>query len=125
MKLTTEQLQRYSRHFILPEIGQEGQVKLLQSKVLLIGTGGLGSPLGLYLAAAGVGTLGLVDFDDVDLSLVQIICAAHRSAISNNKVLLLQDKLPDAFVQIIDDAGLNGHIGCSTDDRGCCVWQNR
>ena len=67
----------------------------------------------------------LQDVEDVDLSLVQIICAAHRSAVSNNKVLLLQDKLPDAFVQIIEDAGLNGHIGCSTDDRGCCVWQNR
>ena len=71
MKLSTEQLQRYSRHFILPEIGEEGQKKLLQSKVLLIGTGGLGSPLGLYLAAAGVGTLGLVDFDNVDLSNLQ------------------------------------------------------
>ncbi|MCB9799427.1 MAG: molybdopterin-synthase adenylyltransferase MoeB [Candidatus Omnitrophica bacterium] len=71
MNFTTEQLKRYSRHFILPEIGQEGQRKLLDSKVLLIGTGGLGSPLGLYLSAAGVGTLGLVDFDVVDLSNLQ------------------------------------------------------
>jgi sulfur-carrier protein adenylyltransferase/sulfurtransferase len=71
MNLTPEQLTRYSRHFILPEIGEEGQKKILQSKVLLIGTGGLGSPLGLYLAAAGVGTLGLVDFDNVDLSNLQ------------------------------------------------------
>ncbi|MDP3921664.1 MAG: molybdopterin-synthase adenylyltransferase MoeB [Candidatus Omnitrophota bacterium] len=71
MDLTPEQLQRYSRHFILPEIGLEGQKKLLAAKVLLIGTGGLGSPLGLYLAAAGVGTLGLVDFDTVDLSNLQ------------------------------------------------------
>ncbi len=68
---TPEQLKRYSRHFILPEIGEEGQRKLLDSKVLLIGTGGLGSPLGLYLSAAGVGTLGLVDFDVVDLSNLQ------------------------------------------------------
>src|SRR3982750_4047794 len=71
MNLTPEQLTRYSRHFILPEIGEEGQKKLLNSKVLLIGAGGLGSPLGLYLAAAGVGTLGIVDFDTVDLSNLQ------------------------------------------------------
>jgi adenylyltransferase/sulfurtransferase len=71
MDLTPEQLTRYSRHFILPEIGEEGQKKLLQAKVLLIGAGGLGSPLGLYLAAAGVGTLGIVDFDNVDLSNLQ------------------------------------------------------
>lgn len=69
--LTPEQLTRYSRHFILPEIGQEGQKKLLRAKVLLIGAGGLGSPLGLYLAAAGVGTIGIVDFDNVDLSNLQ------------------------------------------------------
>jgi sulfur-carrier protein adenylyltransferase/sulfurtransferase len=71
MNLSPEQLKRYSRHFILPEIGEEGQKKLLASKVLLIGAGGLGSPLGLYLAAAGVGTLGIVDFDTVDLSNLQ------------------------------------------------------
>ena len=71
MNLTPEQLTRYSRHFILPEIGEAGQKKLLQSKVLLIGAGGLGSPLGLYLSAAGIGTLGLVDFDNVDLSNLQ------------------------------------------------------
>ena len=71
MNLTSQQLTRYSRHFILPEIGEEGQKKLLQSKVLLIGAGGLGSPLGLYLSAAGVGTLGIVDFDLVDLSNLQ------------------------------------------------------
>ena len=62
---------RYSRHLILPEIGEEGQKKLLSAKVLIIGAGGLGSPLGLYLAAAGVGTIGLVDFDVVDLSNLQ------------------------------------------------------
>lgn len=71
MDFTPDQLKRYSRHFILPEIGEEGQRKLLDAKVLLIGTGGLGSPLGLYLAAAGVGTLGLVDFDVVELSNLQ------------------------------------------------------
>ncbi len=66
MKLSQKELQRYSRHLMLPEIGMQGQLKLKQAKVLLVGTGGLGSPLAIYLAAAGVGTLGLVDFDVVD-----------------------------------------------------------
>src|ERR1700686_1472005 len=64
--LTNEEILRYSRHLIMPEVGMEGQLKLKNAKVLLIGTGGLGAPLGLYLAAAGVGHLGLVDFDVVD-----------------------------------------------------------
>ncbi len=71
MKLTQEQYQRYGRHIILPEIGEEGQKKLLASKVLLIGAGGLGAPLSLYLAAAGVGTIGIVDFDKIELSNLQ------------------------------------------------------
>ena len=69
--LTTEQIQRYSRHFLLPQVGEKGQRKLLRSKVLLIGAGGLGSPTALYLAAAGVGTLGLMDGDVVDVSNLQ------------------------------------------------------
>ncbi len=69
--LSAEQTQRYSRHLLVPEIGEAGQAKLLQSKVLLIGAGGLGSPAGLYLAAAGVGTIGLVDSDVVDVSNLQ------------------------------------------------------
>ncbi|HEX2088229.1 MAG TPA: molybdopterin-synthase adenylyltransferase MoeB [Solirubrobacteraceae bacterium] len=68
---TPEQRQRYSRHFLLPEIGEEGQQKLLDAKVLLLGAGGLGSPTALYLAAAGVGTLGIVDDDVVDVSNLQ------------------------------------------------------
>jgi adenylyltransferase/sulfurtransferase len=68
---TPEELTRYSRHFVIPEVGEKGQAKLLDSKVLLLGTGALGSPSSLYLAAAGVGTLGLVDFDVVDLSNLQ------------------------------------------------------
>ena len=71
MPLTNEEILRYSRHLIIPEVGVEGQRKLKEAKVLLIGAGGLGSPLALYLAAAGVGTLGLVDFDIVDLSNLQ------------------------------------------------------
>jgi sulfur-carrier protein adenylyltransferase/sulfurtransferase len=69
--LTAEQRERYSRHLLLPEVGIEGQQKLLDAKVLLLGAGGLGSPTALYLAAAGVGTLGIVDDDTVDLSNLQ------------------------------------------------------
>jgi molybdopterin/thiamine biosynthesis adenylyltransferase/rhodanese-related sulfurtransferase len=69
--LSDAQKQRYSRHLLIPEVGSEGQAKLLDSKVLLIGAGGLGSPAALYLAAAGVGTIGIVDFDVVDASNLQ------------------------------------------------------
>jgi len=69
--LTRDQILRYSRHLIMPEVGVEGQQKLRDAKVLLIGAGGLGSPLGLYLGAAGVGTLGIVDFDVVDFTNLQ------------------------------------------------------
>ncbi len=68
---TPEQLIRYSRHFLLPEVGEEGQAKLLQAKVLMVGAGGLGSPSAYYLAAAGVGTLGIIDNDVVDISNLQ------------------------------------------------------
>jgi molybdopterin/thiamine biosynthesis adenylyltransferase/rhodanese-related sulfurtransferase len=69
--LSADQKQRYSRHLLIPEVGSEGQARLLGSKALLIGAGGLGSPAALYLAAAGVGTIGLVDFDVVDVSNLQ------------------------------------------------------
>jgi molybdopterin/thiamine biosynthesis adenylyltransferase/rhodanese-related sulfurtransferase len=69
--LSGDQIQRYSRHFLLPQVGEKGQRRLLRSKVLLIGAGGLGSPTALYLAAAGVGTLGLMDGDVVDVSNLQ------------------------------------------------------
>src|SRR5579872_4444941 len=70
-ELTTDDLSRYSRHLILPEVGMEGQQKLKAAKVLCVGAGGLGSPLAFYLAAAGIGTLGLLDFDVVDSSNLQ------------------------------------------------------
>lgn len=68
---TDEQIERYSRHIILPEVGGVGQQKMLEARVLLLGAGGLGSPAALYLAAAGIGNLGIVDFDHVDLSNLQ------------------------------------------------------
>jgi len=80
MELTEEQFQRYARHLILDEVGEEGQVRLLSSRVLVVGAGGLGSPLLLYLAAAGVGTLGITDPDRVDLTNLQrqIVHATER-----------------------------------------------
>src|SRR5580704_14529374 len=69
--LSNEEILRYSRHLIMPEVGMDGQLKLKNAKVLLIGTGGLGAPLGLYLTAAGVGKVGLVDFDVVDFTNLQ------------------------------------------------------
>ena len=71
MEFSDEQVKRYSRHIILPEVGGKGQKKLLQSKVFITGAGGLGSPVALYLAAAGVGTIGIIDHDVVDLSNLQ------------------------------------------------------
>ena len=71
MKLSKDEILRYSRHLIVPEVGMEGQLKLKAAKVLLVGTGGLGAPLGLYLAAAGIGRIGLVDFDVVDFTNLQ------------------------------------------------------
>src|SRR3954464_13010145 len=70
-ELSNEEILRYGRHLIMPEVGMEGQKRLKTARVLLIGTGGLGAPLGMYLAAAGVGTLGLVDYDVVDYSNLQ------------------------------------------------------
>src|SRR5690606_4776442 len=70
-QFTPEQQRRYSRHLLIPEIGEKGQQKLLDAKVLLIGAGGLGSPAALYLAAAGIGTLGIIDDDVVDDSNLQ------------------------------------------------------
>ncbi len=85
MELTEEQLQRYSRHIILPEVGGKGQKKISEAKVLIIGAGGLGCPVGYYLAAAGVGTLALVDNDNVELSNLQRQIAHSVKTLGVNK----------------------------------------
>jgi len=99
---TQEQIRRYSRHIILSEIGGTGQSKLLESKVLLVGAGGLGSPAALYLAAAGVGTLGIVDFDRVDDSNLQRQILHSTKDIGRSKVESAEEKLrglnPDVTV---------------------------
>ena len=86
MELTEQQIERYSRHIILEQVGGAGQEKLLSSKVLIVGAGGLGSPVGLYLAAAGVGTIGIVDGDKVDLSNLQRQIIHHTDDVGTNKV---------------------------------------
>ncbi len=86
MGFTNEQLERYSRHIILKEIGVKGQKKLLNAKVLIIGAGGLGAPAALYLAAAGVGTIGIVDADVVDLSNLQRQVIHTTADIGKDKV---------------------------------------
>jgi adenylyltransferase/sulfurtransferase len=100
--LTAEQKIRYSRHLRLPDVGEEGQSKLLDAKVLLIGAGGLGSPAALYLAAAGVGTLGIVDYDVVDLSNLQRQILHGESWIGKPKVesavARIRDINPDVTV---------------------------
>ncbi|HWO93615.1 MAG TPA: ThiF family adenylyltransferase, partial [Dehalococcoidia bacterium] len=100
--MTPEQVQRYSRHIIMSQVGSVGQRKLLDSKVLIIGAGGLGSPAALYLAAAGVGTIGLVDFDTVDLSNLQRQLLHHTSDVGRPKVDSARDTIasynPDVTV---------------------------
>jgi len=91
--LSNEEILRYSRHLIMPEVGMDGQLKLKSSKVLLIGTGGLGAPLGLYLAAAGVGRLGLVDFDVVDVTNLQRQVTFGSSDVGKSKAQAARARL--------------------------------
>jgi molybdopterin/thiamine biosynthesis adenylyltransferase/rhodanese-related sulfurtransferase len=94
-ELTREELIRYSRHILLPQVGEEGQRVLKQSRVLLVGAGGLGSPVSLYLAAAGVGTIGVVDFDVVDLSNLQRQILHGSAGIGSPKIDSARDRLSD------------------------------
>lgn len=112
------QFQRYSRQMILPEIGRAGQNRLLESRVLVLGAGGLGSPVSMYLAAAGVGTLALADFDNVDLSNLQRQVAHRTSDIGRPKVESARDTLlslnPDVEVialnQYLQDEALEEQV---------------
>lgn len=98
--LTNEEIRRYSRHLIIPEVGLDGQLKLKRAKVLLVGAGGLGSPLGLYLAAAGVGRIGIVDFDVVDESNLQRQVIHGTSDLGRKKL--------DSAVETLRD--INPHV---------------
>ncbi len=91
--LSKEEILRYSRHLIMPEVGMEGQLKLKRARVLLVGTGGLGAPLGLYLAAAGVGTLGIVDFDKVDFTNLQRQVAFGTRDVGRPKIEAAAERL--------------------------------
>src|SRR5207244_7109459 len=95
MRLNVEELQRYSRHLIMPEVTAEGQRRLKTARVLCIGAGGLGSPAALYLAAAGVGTIGIVDFADVDLSNLQRQILHGTKDVGRNKLESARDRLRD------------------------------
>jgi len=93
VQLSKDEILRYSRHLIMPEVGMDGQLKLKQARVLMIGTGGLGAPLGLYLAAAGVGHLGLVDFDKVDFTNLQRQVTFGTGDVGRRKVEAAQERL--------------------------------
>ena len=93
--LSHQEIMRYSRHLLIPDVGLEGQKKLKSSSVLVIGTGGLGSPVGMYLAAAGVGRIGLVDYDTVDSSNLQRQIIHGTSRIGDLKVDSARDRMLD------------------------------
>src|SRR5947199_8842902 len=95
MQLSDEELQRYSRHLMMPEVTPDGQRRLKAARILCIGAGGLGSPAALYLAAAGVGTIGIVDFDDVDLSNLQRQILHGTKDVGRAKLESARDRLRD------------------------------
>src|SRR4051794_14588432 len=106
MTLSPQEVARYSRHLIMPEVGLEGQKRLKAASVLLIGAGGLGSPLALYLAAAGVGTLGLVDFDVVDFTNLQRQIIHTTNDVGRSKLQSASEKIkainPFVGLQLFD-----------------------
>src|SRR5438270_2838594 len=101
---TPDQVARYARHLILPEVGGAGQRKLLNSSVLLLGAGGLGSPAAMYMAAAGVGRIGIVDFDVVDFSNLQRQLLHGTSSVGKSKLQSAKERLHD----------LNPHVEIDT-----------
>lgn len=105
MEITEERLHRYARHIILEEVGEEGQLKLLQSRVLVIGAGGLGSPVLMYLAAAGVGTLGVIDDDTVDITNLQRQIAHTTARVGTSKV----DSATETIAALNPEIKVNGY----------------
>jgi len=107
MKLTHDEILRYSRHLLIPEVGLEGQQKLKAASVLVVGTGGLGSPVALYLAAAGIGRIGLVDYDVVDFSNLQRQVIHGESQLGKLKVASARQRMldinPDIQVDIYNE----------------------
>jgi molybdopterin/thiamine biosynthesis adenylyltransferase len=107
MNFTDDQITRYSRHILLPEVGGKGQKKLSQAKIFVVGAGGLGSPVALYLAAAGIGTIGLIDSDVVDLSNLQRQILHHTPDVGRPKVLSAKEKIyalnPEVTVETYED----------------------
>ena len=105
--LTPYQVSRYSRHIIMPQVGSVGQRKLLDAKVLMVGAGGLGSPISIYLTLAGVGTVGLVDFDDVDVTNLQRQILHFNDDIGRSKVVSAVETLkaynPDTVVKVHEE----------------------
>ena len=114
MGLTEQQIERYSRQIILEEVGGTGQERLLSSKVLIVGAGGLGAPAGLYLAAAGVGTIGIIDNDKVDLTNLQRQIIHHTGDLGTEKVESAKAKIqainPDVTVQTYQAKATAGNI---------------
>src|SRR4051795_5040683 len=102
-ELTTDEVRRYSRHLIIPDVGMTGQKRLKNSKVLVIGAGGLGSPALLYLAAAGVGTLGIAEFDEVDESNLQRQVIHGQSDIGRSKAQSARESIEEAnpYVHVV------------------------
>lgn len=120
-QLTNEQLERYSRHIILKQVGGKGQKKILSAKVLIIGTGGLGAPAAMYLAAAGVGHIGLVDYDTVDLSNLQRQIIHFTNDVGKLKIESGRETLnamnPDVQVHTYDEQVTAANIGDIIGDR--------
>ena len=118
--MTSEQLTRYSRHILLKEVGTEGQVQLLKSKVLLVGAGGLGCPIGLYLAAAGVGTLGIIDDDRVDLTNLQRQILHRTSDVGRPKT----ESAKEAIARINPDVKVITYQERLTSDNAIKIFQD-
>ena len=132
MAMTDEQIERYSRHIILKEVGAKGQKKLLKGKVLIIGAGGLGAPAAMYLAAAGVGTIGIADADEVDLSNLQRQIIHQTADVGKAKVQSAKETInamnPDVTVNTSQALGIRqvsvSGVRQRAGDMNCNFWQD-